>query len=70
MNEGERAIDAIEGSSEPQIALLDRIAGLMREIERAKQERSADEVRAARAHLAALHGAAQLRRSADHLKTA
>lgn len=70
MTEGETSIEANEGSSEPHMALLDRIAGVMLEIERVKQERSAHEVRAARTQLAALHGVARLRRSADHPNTA
>lgn len=39
MTEGETSIEANEGSSEPHMALLDRIAGVMLEIERVKQER-------------------------------
>jgi hypothetical protein len=46
-------------------ALLDRVAGLITEIEQAKKERSADEMRAARNHLAALHGVARLRRQSE-----
>jgi hypothetical protein len=45
--------------------LLDRVSGVMAEIERAKRERSGDGMRAARIHLAALHGVARLRRQAE-----
>ena len=70
MNEGETSIETNEGSGELHLALMDCIAGVMLDIERVKQERSADEVRAARTQLAALHGVARLRRNVDHLKTA
>ena len=43
-------------------ALLHRVAAAMREIEKAKQERTTKPVRAARAQLAALHGVARLRK--------
>jgi hypothetical protein len=46
-------------------ALLDRVAAAMIEIEQAKRERSTEEIRAARTHLAALHGVARLRRLAE-----
>jgi hypothetical protein len=46
-------------------ALLDRVAAAVTAIEQAKQERSSDEMRAARTHLAALHGVARLRRQAE-----
>ena len=46
-------------------ALLDRVAAAMAEIEQAKKERSTDVMRAARTHLAALHGVARLRREAE-----
>jgi hypothetical protein len=46
-------------------ALLDRVAAAMAEIEQAKSERSTGEIRAARTHLAALHGVARLRREAE-----
>jgi len=52
------------------LALLDLVAGAMREIERAKQERSAEEVRAARTQLAALHGVARLRRENEDRREA
>ena len=41
---------------------LARIGEAMREIERAKQERAAEPIRAARVHLAAIHGAKKLRK--------
>ena len=47
------------------LALAQRVAAAIGEIEQAKRERSADEARAARTHLAALHGVAQLRRQAE-----
>jgi hypothetical protein len=46
-------------------ALLDRVAAAVTAIEQAKRERSSDEMRAARTHLAALHGVARLRREAE-----
>ena len=56
----------IGGSAEPGAgALLDRVAAAMAEIEQAKRERSTDEMRAARVHLAALHGVACLRRESE-----
>ena len=51
-------------------ALLDRVAAAMAEIEQAKKERSTEEIRAARTHLAALHGVARLRREAERRATA
>ena len=51
-------------------ALLDRVAAAMSEIEEAKRERSTEEIRAARTHLAALHGVARLRREAERKATA
>ena len=66
MDEGERSGDARSEALEPDIyALLNRVAAAMVEIERAKRERSTEEVRAARTHLAALHGVARLRRLAE-----
>ncbi len=47
------------------LALLDRVAAAMLEIEQAKRERSTETMRAARTHLAALHGVARLRRQAE-----
>lgn len=47
-------------------ALWEHVAAAMLEIERAKQERSAEQIRSARTHLAALHGVARLRRQAEH----
>jgi hypothetical protein len=56
----------IGGSGEPGAgALLDRVAAAIAEIEQAKRERSTDEMRAARVHLAALHGVACLRRESE-----
>ncbi len=46
-------------------ALLDRVAAAMIEIEQAKRERSTEAMRAARTHLAALHGVARLRRQTE-----
>ncbi len=46
-------------------ALLNRVAAAIIEIDEAKREWSTENVRAARAHLAALHGAACLRRRAE-----
>ena len=46
-------------------ALLDRVAAAINEIEQAKKERSADEMRTARTQLAALHGVARLRRQSE-----
>ena len=46
-------------------ALLNRVAAAVGEIEQAKRERSAEEARAARTHMAALHGVAQLRKQAE-----
>ena len=46
-------------------ALAQCVAAAIGEIEQAKRERSAEEARAARTHLAALHGVAQLRREAE-----
>ena len=46
-------------------ALWERVGAAMLEIERAKQERSTDEIRAARTQLAALHGVARLRRQTE-----
>jgi hypothetical protein len=58
--------DIGDGSGEPGAgALLDRVAAAMAEIEQAKRERSTDEMRAARVHLAALHGVACLRRESE-----
>jgi hypothetical protein len=61
-----------DGSSEDQTgeaadigALMARVAAAVSEIEEAKRERSADDVRAARTQLAALHGVARLRREAE-----
>ena len=70
MNEGETSRAAHDASNEPHIALLDRIAGVMFEIERVKEERSANELRAVRTQLAELHRVARLRRNADYPKTA
>jgi hypothetical protein len=58
---------AIDGgpAAEPAAAaalLLQRVSGAMREIEQATRERNSEEVRAARAQLAALHGVARLRK--------
>lgn len=49
-------------------ALLQRVAAAMREIEQATQERNSEEVRAARAQLAALHGVARLRKVLETAK--
>jgi hypothetical protein len=66
MNERNDSTEADEGPRNLNIsALLDRVAAAMIEIEQAKEERSTYEMRAARAHLAALHGVARLRRQAD-----
>jgi hypothetical protein len=66
MNEGESPTGVIEVSAESDTrALMDRVAAAMGEIEYAKQERSTEDVRAARTHLAALHGVARLRRQAE-----
>ena len=66
MTERDSSADADDDRHEKAIgALLDRVAAAMSEIERAKEERSSYEMRAARAHLAALHGVARLRRQAD-----
>ena len=46
-------------------ALLARVTAAVVAIEQAKQERSSEEMRAARTHLAALHGVARLRRQAE-----
>jgi hypothetical protein len=55
-----------EASAEEEIqAMLERVAAAMVEIEEAKRERSAEGVRAARTHLAALHGVARLRRHGE-----
>jgi hypothetical protein len=58
---------AIDGAAAADAAataalLLQRVAAAMREIEQATQERNSEEVRAARAQLAALHGVARLRK--------
>ena len=46
-------------------ALLRRVAAAVGEIDEAKRERSAEEARAARTHMAALYGVAQLRKQAE-----
>jgi hypothetical protein len=66
MDEGESSGDAPEDAFALDIhALLNRVAAAMIEIDEAKRERSAENVRAARTHLAALHGVARLRRLAE-----
>jgi hypothetical protein len=66
MDEGESSSDALGEAFAPDIhALLDRVAATMIEIDGAKRERSTEDVRAARTHLAALHGVARLRRLAE-----
>ncbi len=66
MNEAEGSGQASVALADMEIlSLLDVVAGAMREIERAKQERSAEEVRAARTQLAALHSVARLRRQSE-----
>lgn len=71
MNEGERS-SYIQGEpTELEIhALMDRVAAAIVEIEQAKMERSKEDVRAARTHLAALHGVARLRRRAEREQNA
>ena len=51
-------------------ALLTRVAAAVGEIEQAKRERSAEDARAARTHMAALHGVAQLRKQAERVGSA
>jgi hypothetical protein len=66
MSEGENPIRAIEVAAESDTrSLMDQVAAAMLEIEHVKRERSTEEVRAARTHLAALHGVARLRRQAE-----
>jgi hypothetical protein len=65
MTEDETPKDASDSPESEARTLLERVAAAIGEIEQAKRERSADEVRAARIHLAALHGVAQLRRRAE-----
>jgi hypothetical protein len=50
--------------------LLTRVAATVCEIEQAKRERSAEDARAARTHMAALHGVAQLRKHAERVGSA
>jgi hypothetical protein len=72
MDEGESSPEASRDAPDLDIhALLNRVAAAIVEIEQAKQERSEAQVRAARTHLAALHGVARLRRYAEnHSKVA
>jgi hypothetical protein len=66
MGQGESSPDTSNETFDVDIhALLNRVAAAIVEIEQAKQERSAEQVRAARTHLAALHGVARLRRHAE-----
>ena len=51
-------------------ALLTRVAAAVGEIEQAKRARSAEDARAARTHMAALHGVAQLRKQAERVGSA
>ena len=62
----QRVQDAALDGGEAAAALLQRVAAAMREIEQATHERNSEEVRAARAQLAALHGVARLRK---HMET-
>jgi hypothetical protein len=71
MDESESSGDTRGEVCEPDIhALLNRVAAAMIEIDEAKRERSTEDVRAARTHLAALHGVARLRRLAERDSTA
>jgi hypothetical protein len=66
MNEDNNTVGEQDGALELDVAaLLERVAAVIGEIEQAKRERSIDDMRAARTHLAALHGVAQLRRQAE-----
>jgi hypothetical protein len=66
MDGGQSSTDSSSEDSELDIhALLSRVAAAMIEIDEAKRERSTDDMRAARTHLAALHGVACLRRLAE-----
>jgi hypothetical protein len=63
MDEGESSPDLSREALDLDIrALLGCVAAAIGEIEQAKQERSTQQMRAARTHLAALHGVARLRR--------
>jgi hypothetical protein len=64
MNEGGNSEDET-GEAADIHALTARVAAAMSEIDQAKRERSAEDVRAARTQLAALHGVARLRREAE-----
>ena len=71
MNDSTHAqpVQAVERDSAVEAAaLLQRVAAAMREIEQATQERNSEEVRAARAQLAALHGVARLRKVLETAK--
>ena len=71
MHEGDHAADAKGAATALDIhALQERVAAAITEIEQAKRERSQDDVRAARIHLAALHGVARLRRQAERDESA
>ncbi len=71
MHDGEQAADAQGAATELDIrALQERVATAIAEIEQAKRERSQDDMRAARIHLAALHGVARLRRQAERDESA
>ena len=72
MNDSTHAqpVQAVErDSAADAAALLQRVAAAMREIEQATQERNSEEVRAARAQLAALHGVARLRKVLEEAST-
>jgi hypothetical protein len=64
MTEPERSLPLSNAPCEA-AALLDRVAAAINEIEQAKKERSAEEMRVARTQLAALHGVARLRRQSE-----
>jgi hypothetical protein len=66
MSEPESPRDADPHPEDADIrALWERVAAAMREIDEAKRERSAEQIRAARTQLAALHSVARLRRHAE-----